>query len=321
MKTPIAIIGNINLDIKTSPIGAGVLADGETAVHEIYETLGGGGTNTALAAAHLGGRVHFFGCVGDDDLGDRLESAMASFGITTHLARKPGATGRSINLNWQNGCRHFISSLPNNRSMTVEDIDMRSLLRAGCGQMLRSDVWFSESMLAEGNQILFKQVTRAGIETYMDINWDPEWSTPANHARVLQRREELRRVLPFVHHAHGNERELQLFTERDNVRDACRFLIDQGCGEVVIHRGAAGAASFTAREGWIEVPAVPVEEVVCSTGCGDAFCAADILYHELPTPERLEASARVASEHLSGKRVLIPRLQGRPSDIHAAVPR
>ncbi len=50
-KSPIAIIGNINLDVKTSLIGAGngILADGETGVDEIYESVGGGGANTAVA--------------------------------------------------------------------------------------------------------------------------------------------------------------------------------------------------------------------------------------------------------------------------------
>jgi len=312
-KSPIAIVGNLNLDVKTSLIGSGdgILADGETAVEEIYESLGGGGANTAVAAAQLGGRVHFFGCVGDDDLGDRLEAALVECRISAHLARKPTATGRSINLNWDNGCRHFISSLPNNRSLTVGDIGLRSLIESDCRQMLRSDVWFSDSMLAEGNRYLFEQVCSAGIETYMDINWDPEWSTTGNHARVCSRRQQLRSVLPFVHHAHGNERELQFFTGRENALDACRFLIDHGCGEVLVHRGRRGAASFTAADGWVEVAAAPVETVVCSTGCGDVFCAAHMLLTSLPKMDRLKASARIAAEHLSGMRCLIPRLGAR----------
>ena len=42
-KSPIAVVGNINLDIKTSAIAAtdGIMADGESSVGEIYESLGG----------------------------------------------------------------------------------------------------------------------------------------------------------------------------------------------------------------------------------------------------------------------------------------
>ena len=49
---PVAVIGNVNLDIRTSPIPASerLFADGETSVAEIYETLGGGAANLAVAA-------------------------------------------------------------------------------------------------------------------------------------------------------------------------------------------------------------------------------------------------------------------------------
>jgi sugar/nucleoside kinase (ribokinase family) len=309
--SPIAIVGNINLDLKTSliPTGDGIMADGETSVREIYESLGGGGANTALAAAHLGGRVHFFGCVGSDELGDRLEASLLEYGIAPHLTRKPTVTGRSINLNWDNGCRHFVSSLPNNRLLTFEDIDMDRLIGSGCRQLLRADVWFSEAMLAEGNCRLLQRAREAGIETYIDINWDPEWSLAVNSVRVAARRQQLMSVLPFIDYAHGNERELGRFTGCEDVRDACRRLVDRGCSAVVVHRGSRGAASFSAAEGWVEVPASPVASIESSTGCGDVFCAAHMLLHGLPTLQRLEASAKIAADHLGGKRMLLPRLK------------
>jgi 2-dehydro-3-deoxygluconokinase len=301
----LAIVGNINLDIKISVLGVdeAVFTDGETSVSEIYESIGGGGANTAVAAAQLGAAVHFFGCVGDDELGSRLERAMQGFGVTTYLARRPVATGRSINLNWTNGCRHFISSLPNTRALTVEDID----IPAGCRQLLRADVWFSEPMLEYGNQRLFERARAAGVETCLDINWDPEWSVPGN-PRVPARKECLRRILHLISYVHGNERELSYCTGCSTVLDACRWLVAQGCGEVIVHRGAQGAASFSASRGWVEVPAAPVDRIVCSTGSGDVFCAAHMLLSHLETRERLTASAEIAAGHLAGRRVLLPRL-------------
>ncbi len=309
--TPLAIVGNINLDVKTSLINASedIRGDGETGVAEIYESLGGGGANTALAAAHLGGHVHFAGCVGSDELGDRLERQLRASGIVAHLTRRPVATGRSINLNWTNGRRHFISCLPNNCLMTIDDIDIGGLIQAGCRKLLRADVWFSEQMLAEGNRVLLQRAWEAGIETYMDINWDPQWSDPDCAGQVVERRRQLSEALPFVDFVHGNEPELQLFSGTRNTIDACRFLLDHGCTEVVVHRGANGAASFNAAEGWTEVPAVAVESIVCSTGCGDVFCAAHMLWSELDTATRLAEAARTAADHLAGRRILIPRLE------------
>ena len=91
--SPIAVVGNLNLDYRTSPIPAvpAIMSDGETSVSEISETLGGGGANTAAAAAALGGQVHLIASIGDDSLGRRLEQHLKSMGIQTTLARKPAA--------------------------------------------------------------------------------------------------------------------------------------------------------------------------------------------------------------------------------------
>jgi sugar/nucleoside kinase (ribokinase family) len=163
-------------------------------------------------------------------------------------------------------------------------------------------------MLAEGNLELLRQACQAGIETYIDINWDPEWSLPGSGGRVASRIACVRRILPYVHYAHGNERELGFFTGRDGILDSCRALTDQGCRTVVVHRGAAGAASWSEAGGWTEVEAVPVPAIANPTGCGDVFCAAHVLHRHLPVRDRLAAAAAIASAHLSGVRPLIPRL-------------
>lgn len=325
-ESPVAIVGNINLDIKTSTIHASpaLFADGETSVQEIYESIGGGGGNMALAASQLGGQVHFCSCVGMDSLGDRLEKALAHFGIISHLRRKRTSTGRSINLNWDNHHRHFISSLPNNRVMTAEDIDVPALARAGCSHLFRADIWFAEAMLNQGNAIILRQSQEMNMKTSIDINWDPEWSIPGNTKRIKQRKSQVIALLPYVSWVHGNEHELALFTGIDNIKDACRFLTDHGSGGVIIHRGNKGAAAFTENEGWIEVPATPVEKIVCETGTGDVFSAAFMLLSELSLRERLQECCRIAARHLQGCPSLIPRLDyktsGQPPECERGVP-
>jgi sugar/nucleoside kinase (ribokinase family) len=307
---PLAIVGNINLDIKTSPVAASphLFDDGETSVEEIYESLGGGAANVAIAAARLGGHVHFCGCVGDDPLGARIEAALAAFGVTPHLRRKPVPTGRSINLNWSHHHRHFLSSLPNNRALTAADISIAELAAAGCRSLYRGDIWFSDSMLLKGNQSLLAEARAAGMTTAIDINWDPEWSVPGNHQKVTERISLAARMLPHVSTVQANEQELARFTGLLEVKKAAAVLRDYGCGEVVVHRGARGAAVLTSAGDWIEVPATPVEKVVCETGTGDVFTAAYLLLDSVPLPERLQACCRIAARHLQGSRILLPRL-------------
>jgi sugar/nucleoside kinase (ribokinase family) len=126
------VVGNINRDVKTSPIsgGAAILSDGETAAESITETIGGGGANAAFAAAALGGRVAFLGKVGDDELGRRLQARLEKSRILARLVRdRDNPTGTSIALAYDSGHRHFISHLPSSRTLRFEDLDLES----GCG--------------------------------------------------------------------------------------------------------------------------------------------------------------------------------------------
>src|SRR5580704_13765141 len=106
----LCVVGNINRDVKTAPFAAGnaLLTDGETSVGSIIETIGGGGANSAFAAAALGARVAFQGRVGADALGDRLERTLSKHGVAAHLARDAKQpSGTSLALSYDNGHRHF----------------------------------------------------------------------------------------------------------------------------------------------------------------------------------------------------------------------
>lgn len=305
----IAVVGNVNLDLKTSPLNPkpNVFSDGETEVEEIYQSIGGGGANTAAAIAGLGGRAHLFACIGSDPLGANLESVLIQHGVFTHLIKKAVRTGQSINLNWTNGHRHFLSHLPNTRVLKIEDILDTFEREENIRVLVRADVWFSEAMLYEGNSILFERAHARGIETYLDINWDPAWTVGEN-AAVRERKSQLRRILPLVDFVHGNTRELCEFTGCCTVPDACRSLLDDGCEEIVVHNGSNGAMSVHRGRAPIDIPAVPISKTICSTGSGDVFCAAHLLLRNLPASERLQKACAVAAAHLSGELALFPRL-------------
>ena len=307
---PVAVIGNVNLDIRTSPLPASerLFADGETSVQEIYETLGGGAANLAVAAAQLGGVVHLCACIGEDALGERLERSLRAFGVSPHLRRKPVPTGRSINLVWDQGHRHFVSSLPNTRVLEPDDIDFSEW--AECRHLFRADIWFAERLLETGNAALLREARQRGMETSLDINWDPLWSVPGNAEQVAWRKQQVLQILPLVDYVHGNEHELMIFAGASDVDTACRAVLDYGAGHVICHCGAQGSAWFNTTDGRVPVPATPVERSVCATGCGDVFSAAFLLLHELPMFERLRECGRIAAGHLAGQWNLLPRLSG-----------
>lgn len=307
----VAIVGNLNLDVRTSPIpSSAVLSlDGETSVARIDESVGGGGANTAAAVALMSGKAHLCCAVGSDVLGARLCRFLEGLGVIVHAAVKPVPTGRSIALTWESHHRHFVSSLPNTRLLEESDIDLPALIRAGCRHLYRADVWFGDLMMAEGNASLLRRARLGGMETSLDINWDPLWTSGGETRPVRDRVSLLKTALPSVSFVHGNERELALFTGAPSVERSAALLRDWGAEAVIVHRGARGCAAAMP-SGWIEVPAAPVSRIVGEAGTGDVFTAAFLLSAHLPMEERLHECAAAAARHLQGSPRYIPALAG-----------
>lgn len=306
----LCVVGNINRDVKTSPLHAGdhLLRDGESSVSSISETIGGGGANSAFAAAALGARVCFAGKVGKDALGERLERTLAEHGIVSHLAKAPAhPSGTSIALTFDNGHRHFVSCLPANEALTFEDIDLRAL--EGVQHLLRADVWFSETMLFGGNALLFKAAAERGIPVSLDLNWDPQWRhAPA--AQIQERKQAVRDVLPLVTLAHGNARELMEFTGAPDLDGALHNLTDWGAQAVVVHLGSQGAGYYQGGSLVIEPPAA-VRSHINSTGTGDVLSVCLMLLHQhtgLPVVERLRMANGIVAKFIEGSLNLIPAL-------------
>ena len=306
----LCVVGNVNRDVKLLgvPPGPGLLRDGETSVAGVTETIGGGGANSACAAAALGARVHFVGKVGADALGEQLRRAMERHGVRTHLARdRHCATGTTAALGFNNGQRHFLSCLPNNQSLKFEDLDLSALDH--CRHLLRADVWFSRSMLEEGNQLLFSEARRRRLVCSLDINFDPLWST-GSAGEIRHRKKVLKNVLGLVDLAHGNARELCQFTDSRDLPTALKRLADWGVGAVVVHLGAKGAGYYRDGQFLIE-PANPARGTIHSTGTGDVLSICMILLEdreELSLQKKLNVSNRVVREFMEGRRAMIPVL-------------
>jgi sugar/nucleoside kinase (ribokinase family) len=308
--TSLCVVGNINRDVKTAPmrVDAALFADGETPVESIIETIGGGGANSAFAAASLGARVSFAGNVGADALGDRLQRTLAHHGIAAHLARDARhPSGTSLALAFDNGHRHFISCLPANAAMRFADIDLQVL--RGHSHLLRADVWFSEAMLFDGNRQLFETARQAGVQVSLDLNWDPQWAH-AGAANIHARKQAVRDVLPLVSLAHGNARELMEFADAPDLGTALQRVTDWGAGAVVVHLGANGAGYYSMGELLIEPPA-PVQRQLHSTGTGDVLSVCMMLLHhrgDLAIRDRLRLANSIVAGFMEGRRAMIPVL-------------
>jgi 2-dehydro-3-deoxygluconokinase len=310
--TSLCVVGNINRDVKTSPLRAGehLFRDGETSASSIVETIGGGGANSAFAAAALGAKVSFLGKVGADGLGNRLERTLTQHGIAAHLAKDAAhSSGTSIALSFDSGHRHFISCLPANEALAFEDLQLDAL--RGPRHLLRADVWFSEAMLFGGNARLFEAARKEGMAVSLDLNWDPQWGHAAPE-NILQRKEAVRGVLPLVNLAHGNERELMEFADAPDLDTALERIVEWGAEAVVAHLGARGAGCYS-RDIWLVEPPAPVKTRAHATGTGDVLSVCMMLLHQRPeisVQERLRIANGIVGRFMEGKWELIPRLEG-----------
>jgi sugar/nucleoside kinase (ribokinase family) len=305
----LCVAGNLNRDLRIAPVAPGdyLFQDGETSVPFIRETTGGGGANTACAAAALGAKVAFLGKVGADALGRRLEESLRHQGVEPHLKRDPAApTGTSINLVYDTGHRHFVSCLANSESLAFEDLDLSVLPRYE--HLSRTDVWFSEAMLYGGNQRLLRAAREAGMSTSIDLNWDPQWGV-SSQAEVDRRKQAIREVLPWVDLVHGNVRELNEFAGCGELEIAMRRIVDWGADAVVVHMGQTGAGYF-AGGAFIVEPACPSTRQVNTTGTGDVLSVCMMLQHRLPVPvrEKLRLANGIVSEYIEGARAFVPAL-------------
>lgn len=305
----LCVAGNLNRDLRIAPVAPGdyLFQDGETSVPFIRETTGGGGANTACAAAALGARVAFLGRVGADALGQRLEDVLRRQGVDPHLKHDPAApTGTSINLVYKTGQRHFVSCLPNNESLAFDDLDLSVL--AGYDHLSRTDVWFSEAMLYGGNQRLFRAARAAGVAVSLDLNWDPQWGVSPPE-EVDRRKQAVRDVLPWVDLVHGNVRELNEFAASGDLEVGLRRIVDWGAQAAVVHLGAAGAGYYDGQELVVE-PACPPLAQVNTTGTGDVLSVCMMLQHRLAIPlrDKLRLANRIVSEYMAGERRLFVEL-------------
>jgi len=306
----VCVVGNINRDVKLTgiPVSEALFRDGETPVQGVSETIGGGGANSACVAAALGARVHFVGKIGADALGERLREAMEKSGVRARLACDARhATGTSIALGYSTGHRHFLSSLPNNESLSFADLDLAAL--DGCSHLLRADVWFSRQMLEEGNRLLLMEARRRGMATSLDINFDPQWAV-APATEVAHRKKLLRGVLDLVDMAHGNVRELREFTDSPDLETALKRLSDWGVKATVVHLGAQGAGYYSGGQMIVE-PANVAEHSVNPTGCGDVLSICMILLQgrpEMSIQQKLSLSNNVVREFMEGRRAMIPTI-------------
>lgn len=230
------------------------------------ETSGGSAGNTVAGVASLGGRAAYVGKVAKDQLGEVFAHDMRSGGV--HFATAPlvggPATARSLINVTPDGERTMCTFLGASTDLTPDDVEA-SVIEA-------SFVTYLEGYLFDPHEARRAFAKAAGLAR---ANGRMIAITLSDVFVIERHREVLKDFIDTqVDLVFGNEAEIAALYETDLA--SALTAIESRVKIAAITLGAKGSVTLSGGRKY-EVPAVPVEKVVDTTGAGDQYAAGFLL--------------------------------------------
>ncbi len=252
---------------------------------------GGAPANVAVAAARLGVESGFVGRVGDDLFGDFILDALAASGVdTSAILRDPPPTRTTLAFVEisEDGDREFTfyRSVPAaDELLAPEDIKRESL--AGASFANFGSIPLIKDPVRSATRAFAELANEMDVAVAFDVNLRTHlWDSLDSFRETIDPILELSTVVKV------SEDELSPVLGVDDEGQAARMLLDRGVTLALVSKGGAGAFYATGTfQG--DVPAFPIDEVVDTTGAGDAFLAGT-LTHLAGNPRWLEDEALVS---------------------------
>ena len=245
---------------------------------ELVQITGGSAGNTIFALARLGTPTSFIGKIGDCASGRFYKDSLAQYGGNTgsfKIGNIPN--GKCLSLVTPDGERTMRTSL--GAAMTLSEDDLKP-----------SDFQESDHLHIEGFLILNKNVLLKALDlakmNHLTVSFDL-----ASFEIVNQSKNELTEILKdHVDMVFANEDEAAAFTQlHPSQSEQSVQILNELCETAVVKLGAKG--SLIAKDNRvIHSKAVPVKDVIDTTGAGD-FWAAGFL-HGWANNKSIENSAQ-----------------------------
>jgi 2-dehydro-3-deoxygluconokinase len=236
-------------------------------VSDLALGIGGAESNVAIALSRLGLDVYWLGRVGDDSLGERVVREIRAEGVDVHALVDPAApTGLMLKERPRPTATRVVYYRAGSAGSRLSPADVPA------GWIERADLLHITGITAllsdsarETLSVAVDRARSAGVTVSFDINYRSALAAPAVAGPWLRELAE-RADLVF-----GGPEEFELLYPDTAAAAACARLLAHRPAEVVLKRGAEGAATVLAEE-TVESPGFVVE-VVDTVGAGDAFVA------------------------------------------------
>jgi sugar/nucleoside kinase (ribokinase family) len=262
---PIAIIGNVNVDLIMGPAAPWPQPGTEIIVDHDELRVGGCAGNSALALDALGVDYELAASVGDDGFGKWLAGE-----FPTHSGRwtvHPVSTTVSVGITHPDGERTFFTTvghLPHYGAADVAAAIDGERCRGGYALVVGV---FLMTGLDRDFAALAGWLGRHDVAVALDTGWPPAGWTDATLAIVDK-------WLPLTRVSLFNEIETTSITGVTDLRAAAKALAGRMAegAVVVVKRGPHGALAYSEATGFVEV-AAPKVTVIDTIGAGDVFNA------------------------------------------------
>lgn len=259
-------------------------------ISDLVLGIGGAESNVAIGLRRLGIDTKWLGRVGDDPLGERVTREIRAEGVEVHAVVDPDAsTGLMLKERptvsstavfyyraGSAGSRLNPDDLP---SGWVESVDLLHV--SGITAMLSDTA--RDCVVAA-----IDRAQSAGVEVSFDVNYRSALSPPDVAGPLL------RKIAENADMVFGGTDELELLYPDGAAGEAAERLLRGRCREVVLKKGADGAAVHRINE-IVENSGFTVD-VVDTVGAGDAFVAGYLSGFL----ERLDLSARLLRANACG---------------------
>ena len=254
----VVVVGSVNEDVILQ-LGQRIRPGETVTARRVERRPGGKGANQAVAAAAAGADVAMLAAVGDDPAGARMTEDLRRRGVNTESVRTVDgvATGTA-----------YITVTPDGENTIVLDPGANRFIDAGAVEAAWSGLPPARVLLSlleiplDGVMTAVRLAAEKGMRSVVTLA--PARPVPGELLSGLD---------PVLVNEHEAAFLLQTDDLGGHLLEAARELLRLGPRSAVVTAGAAGAAvadGATARL----LPALPVAEVVDTTGAGDAFAGA-----------------------------------------------
>ena len=238
-------------DFIAYPLGSKIL------IEELNVTVGGGGTNTAVALARLGHKVAFLGKIGVGHNSRRVINKLKKENVDTSLIirSKKERTGYSIILDSKNHDRTVLTFRGSNSDLRFNEINLKKL----------KTKWFYFSSMMEQSFKTLEKLADYAAKNNIKIAF--------NISSYLAKKGKnyLKNILKKVDILVLNKEEASLLAGKDKIKSLLKKLSELGPKIVAITDGKHGV--YVYEKGHIYYGKPTNVKIVETTGAGDAFAS------------------------------------------------